>query len=348
MTTIDSDAHVIECDETWDHLTAGERKFVQKVTVHDPEGNDRRGWVIDGRLRMASGGVIDEEAMTSAVREMSDVEGRLRQMDEIGTDIQVLYPTVFLSPLTSNPAVELALCRSWNRWLADRVAKSGGRLSWVVVPPTMNIEASIEEIRFGHEHGAGGVFWRGFENGMLPNDPYFAPILEEMDHLGMAMCIHAANGTPELHNSFPSDTGIWRFKIPGITAFHAILSSQLSTRYPNIRFGFIELQAQWVPYVLKDYIRRGENGDRRHARQVDPKSIMAEHRLYVACQSDDDLAYILSYAGPDNLLAGTDFGHADTSSELLALQRLRATPDVDSQALDNLLDANPRALYQFG
>jgi len=65
----------------------------------------------------------------------------------------------------------------------------------------------------------------------------------------------------------------------------------------------------------------------------------------VACQTDDDIAYVLRYAGENNLVSGTDYGHADTSSELLALQRLREREDVAPDMMDNILNANPKALY---
>jgi predicted TIM-barrel fold metal-dependent hydrolase len=350
VSVIDADTHVIECEDTWEYMGAAQRELIQRVTIHDAKGHDRHGWVLDGRL--VSGAVVDEAATSSAVRELRDVQGRLHQMDELRTDVQVLYPTIFLFPLTEDPALEVALCRSYNRWVADRVADGHGRLSWVVVPPTLAIDSAIEEIRFGWEHGAGGVFWRGFEHGMLPEDPYFVPLLEEMDRLGLPMCIHAANGTPELVEAFPSYIGIWRFKIPGITAFHSILLSDLALRFPTLRFGFIELQAQWVPYVLKDYVRRVQKDvdpGRSHHRGsgVDPGRLMSERRMFVGCQTDDDIPYLLRYAGRHNLVAGSDFGHVDTSSELLALQQLQRLEDLDTDAVDRILDANPRALYRL-
>lgn len=51
--------------------------------------------------------------------------------------------------------------------------------------------------------------------------------------------------------------------------------------------------------------------------------MMREKRLYVACQTDDDLPYILKYSGEDNIVIGTDYGHVDSSSELDAIQTLR-------------------------
>ena len=340
MLTIDSDAHVVECDETWAYLEGQERDHTPvMVTVPDGDGGERTFWAIEGRL--ISTGPVSETDAVKSVREMSDVEGRLRQMDELGTDIQMLFPTIFLRPITTKPWLERAYCRSYNRWLAERVSKAGDRLAWAVVPPTMLLDAAIEEVRFGADHGAHAVFWRGFENGRLPNDPYFAPLFKEIDSLGMSVCVHAANGTFELHDAFPEDLGIWRFKVPGITAFQVILSSGLAQQYPHIRFGFVELQAQWVPYVITDYVRRSAH----RGVELDPTTVMVDNRLFVACQTDDDLPYVLRYAGPHNLVAGTDFGHADISSELMALQRLRTTPEVEPELIENILGANAKALY---
>jgi len=339
VATIDADAHVVESDETWKYFDKDIVNFCPARVDVNNAGRNTHFWSIDGRL--VSTGPFSETDAIKAVREMADTSGRLAQMDEIGTDYQVIFPTIFLRPVTKRPNVERAMCHSYNRWMAERVAEGGDRFSWVVVPPTMIIEEAIKEIRFGYENGATGVFWRGFERGMLPNDPYFTPIFEEINRLGMAVTVHAANGTFEIHDQFPDDNGIFRFKVPGITAFQNILTHKLAERYPNIRWGFIELCSQWVPYVLHDFVRRGE----RRGQDIDVTTLMANNNIYVACQTDDDLAYVHRYAGDSNLVSGTDFGHADTSSELLALQKLREMGSIAASSIERILDDNPRALY---
>lgn len=341
MATIDSDAHVVECEETWSYLEGEDKRYTPTLVEVPGQSQTGKFWVIDGRLVRT--GPVSETDAVKAVREMTDVPGRLKQMDEIGTDVQVLFPTIFLRPLTTKPSIERALSRSYNRWLAHRAAEGGGRFSWAVIPPTMDVSAAIEEIRFGAENGAGAVFWRGFEDGKLPTDEYFAPILAEIDRLGMTLGVHAANGTFAMHDAFEGDGGIWRFKVPGIVAFSAILAGRLPQRYPNIRWGFVELQAQWVPYVVADHVRRrGRAGE-----VLDPSTVMRDNNMFVACQTDDDLEYIIRYAGPGNLVAGTDFGHADTSSELLALQHLREDKRIESALLERILDDNARDLYKL-
>jgi predicted TIM-barrel fold metal-dependent hydrolase len=295
-------------------------------------------WALDGRL-VATGPVSETDAV-KADRELEDVPARLKHMDELGTDIQVIFPTIFLRPLTTKPRIELLLSRSYNRYLGERCERSGGRLRWAVVPPTMSIDESIEELRWGKEHGACAVFWRGIEQEKLPGSSYFDPIYAEAERLDLPICIHAATGNFTQHDLL-DDGGIFRFKVPGITAFHNVLSTKLPDRFPRLRFGFIELAAQWVPYCLHDFVRRGA----RRNQNIDMTRLMADNRMYVACQTDDDIAYVLRYAGDNNLVSGTDYGHADTSSELLALQRLREREDVRPEVMDNILNANPKALY---
>ena len=74
---------------------------------------------------------------------------------------------------------------------------------------------------------------------------------------------------------------------------------------------------------------------------------MREDRLYVACQTDDDLPYILKYSGEDNIVIGTDYGHEDTSSEIEALRKLKSNGEVRPEVIDKILYANPKALYNF-
>jgi predicted TIM-barrel fold metal-dependent hydrolase len=72
---------------------------------------------------------------------------------------------------------------------------------------------------------------------------------------------------------------------------------------------------------------------------------LRENRIYVACQTDDDLPYILKYSGPDNIVIGSDYGHADTASELEALRTLKDRGEIDAGVIEKILDDNPRALY---
>jgi predicted TIM-barrel fold metal-dependent hydrolase len=69
------------------------------------------------------------------------------------------------------------------------------------------------------------------------------------------------------------------------------------------------------------------------------------HRMYVAHQTTDDIPYVLRYSGDDNIVIGTDYGHNDTSSEFVALRKLREDWKIDPATADKFLDSNPKRLY---
>ena len=106
-------------------------------------------------------------------------------------------------------------------------------------------------------------------------------------------------------------------------AFHALVMHGIPERFPQLRIGAIEVTAQWLPYVLHDMRLRYK----KQGRRLDD-DLMRTHRLFVACQTDDDLPYVLGYGTEDNLMIGSDYGHADTASELLALKGIRDKGEI--------------------
>jgi uncharacterized protein len=114
MPAIDADAHVIETERTWEYMDPSDSKY-RPVTISRNNGRDEF-WVIDGNHIPKDN---TNETLPEESREMIGIEARLRHMDELGIDVQVVYPTVFIRPLTTNPEIELALSKSYNRWMAE-------------------------------------------------------------------------------------------------------------------------------------------------------------------------------------------------------------------------------------
>jgi predicted TIM-barrel fold metal-dependent hydrolase len=347
MGAIDSDAHVVECEKTFDYIDPEyfdlkPRVMVQKTTdviQKDNEGfAQKEFWVIDGRLQPKEGNIGHNTTKES--REMADVQVRLDHMDELNIDVQVLYPTVFLRAWTQDPSVEYALCKSYNRWLADIWKAAPDRLKWAVMPPLTSIEKSIEEMEFAKENGAVGVFLRGLECERRLDNPYFFPIYEKAQELDLPMCFHSGNNSFNVRDIYASEAGFGRSKLPVVSAFHSLLMAGIPAKFPKLRWGFVEVSAQWIPYALNDLSIRMKRKGKRMS-----KTIMADNNFYVACQVTDDLGYVLEYAGEDNLVVGTDYGHSDTSTEIEALRKIKDDGKISSAVADKILDANARALY---
>ena len=73
--------------------------------------------------------------------------------------------------------------------------------------------------------------------------------------------------------------------------------------------------------------------------------MLSENRIYVACQTTDDLPYILEHVGDNNIVLGTDYGHNDTSSEIDAMRRLKADMKISEDSVERILGRNAQALY---
>lgn len=342
--TIDSDAHVIETDRTWEFMAGADAKYKPVTVKPTEEDSGRLFWIIDGKLKQRRTNIGSDT--TEASRELMDVGARLAHMDELGTDIQVLYPTIYTRKIADNPAADTALGKSYNRWLAEIWSQSNDRLRWIAVPPLMDLSKAEGELKFAKDHGACGIFMRGFEGDRHLSDPYFFPLYDILSDLDMPVCVHAGSSNPEVAQflGFGTDGGSFLVsKLPVISAFHTLLLHKIPERFPKLRFAFVEAASGWVPHILHDLVRRFAQANGRHLEGVVTDEMLREARMYVACQTDDDLPYLLGVTGDDNVIIGTDYGHADTASELMALNTFRSTtlPAV----ADKILDVNARAVY---
>src|SRR5262244_2464679 len=288
MAVIDSDAHVLETARTWDYMLESEQEYKPRIVATPNDlSSGGESWLIDN-VYIGKARNVGHETPKEA-REMDDINARLRHMDELDVDVQVLYPTIFLRPFTRRPELELAVTRSYNRWLVDIWKRAPERLRWVAVLPLLTMDKAMEEARFAKENGACGIFMRGLEGDKRLSDPHFFPLYEEAGRLDLPVCVHSATGS----------------------------------------------------FAIHDFARRFERGGKK----VDKQDVLRKNRIYVACQTDDDLPYVLKYSGEDQLVIGTDYGHDDTSSEILALRKLKEDGTVPPEIVNKILDDNARALY---
>ncbi len=348
---IDADAHVIEQPYTWTFLEEDERKY-EPMIVNFASGPEQRGangnvkqefWVVDGRIQNKDSNLGMNTSQES--REMDSIDARLEHMKELKIDAQVLYPTLFLRPLTTNASVERALTRSYNRWLAEIWNKAPGRFPWVLLPPLFSsISVIREEMEWCKENGACGVFMRGLECERRLSDPYFHELYAAAEELDLMIGVHSGNGAFEIHDFFDGESGFNKFKLPCVGAAHDLLMTDTPAKFPKLRWGFIEVSAEWIPYMLNDLGLRLK----RRGRPFSKTSILKDNNIFVACQVTDDLAHVLDHIGPDNLVVGTDYGHHDTSTQIEALRMIRDDGKLPAEIVDKILGDNAARLYGLG
>ena len=76
--------------------------------------------------------------------------------------------------------------------------------------------------------------------------------------------------------------------------------------------------------------------------------IFRQHRLYVTCQSHEDIPYLLQFGTEDHLMIGTDYSHADQSAEIEAIDMIRRMGEegrITKTQVKKILEDNPAAFY---
>ncbi|MXY59213.1 MAG: hypothetical protein F4Y96_01685, partial [Chloroflexi bacterium] len=96
---IDSDTHVDETDDTWDFILPEDEAYkptTQYPSNPDPNRPPVRYWLVNGNRKHRRIRDDGKSGTPLEARELLDVQTRLRHMDELGTQTQVIYPSLFL------------------------------------------------------------------------------------------------------------------------------------------------------------------------------------------------------------------------------------------------------------
>jgi predicted TIM-barrel fold metal-dependent hydrolase len=356
---IDADTHVDECEETWDyfpksmeHLKPATMVFVEGQTPPYLKAGYNRVWFIDGQVFRRQ---IRDDARTGttvASRELHDISVRIRDMDELAVDVQVIYPTIFISELTRRAELDVAICKSYNRWISDRLSDSGGRLRWVAVPPLRSIPDALDEIRWAKEAGAVGIYKRPYEcDDRHPSDPYFHPVYELAQDLELPICMHVSSPwRPVVSLLTTLQSEITSNHVAG--AFFDLVLANTPAQFPDLRWGFIEAGAGWAGHQLwaaranvhRD-TRPDEGKSELAAARAHNRNYLKENGLFITCEVTEDLPRIMEDVGDDNLLVGSDYGHPDRASVWGAQRYICERDDVPAESATKLVNDNAAVFY---
>ncbi|MDE0454631.1 MAG: amidohydrolase family protein [Gammaproteobacteria bacterium] len=353
---IDADTHLIETAAIWEHLTEKERvhrpqaiELDEGIMVPPIQAPMTSVWVIDGQLYARTNLEMIEEFSGGDVKPgalgMTDPVERLKAMDLQGVDMHVIFPSLFLALAPESPAVELALSRAYNRFLADRCSGSNGRLRWVMQPSLKSMNETMKAIAWCKDRGAVGIHLRGLEGNRPVDHPDFYPIYRVAEDLDLPICVHIGNASPafrQIRRNTEDRPSRFHMSVPTLMSFTAIATSEISTMFPKLRFGFFEIGSSWLTYLVVQAHKVRDHRDRRAFTQ----SVMRERNLYVTCEEHEELPLILQYAGDANLVLGSDYGHPGDVDESIFVQRkFLARQDVADEQKKRILSDNARTLF---
>ena len=337
----DGDGHVVEWEGTFSDEYL-EPAFCDRrpVVVETGEYEHDYMWEIDGaRMRVGGSpssrdGVVSTEYVKMAAWRGSHESGefhtaadRLTVMDAEDTWLSVNYPTLFLQwPVAKDPALNQALTRAYNNWVADVSGQSPDRLKWVTVIDAHDPKEAAREMLRTKKMGSVGVMVLG-EYGAKPLDhPDFTPIWETANDIGMPINVHPGTGALDAWADYPS-VAADQFLMSVVRGFKTICTSGLLDRYPNVSVSFLETGCTWVDFAIEvmdfvlDNVRdrikldalRSEHKAivERGLPKMTPIEYIKAGRIYIGFEVDDDLLpYMVEKYGTDCWVYASDIPHA--------------------------------------
>jgi predicted TIM-barrel fold metal-dependent hydrolase len=231
----DSDSHVVEPRDMWEQYLEPEYRVLGKHALWREDGKTNSYLKVNGEMfrdTMHSNiprhaiwrpgmtwdaiGELDPQTWHATNEGAWDPQVRLRDMDAMGVDQTLLYPTWFAEGfhLVHDPDVAYALARAYNNWIADFCAAAPERLFAAAMVPLQNMDFALEELqRVAKLPCFRGAFLRPmFLEGRYFTHPYYDPLWAELERLGMTAAVHP---TPGLWNPEWTSHGPFFEKIRG-------------------------------------------------------------------------------------------------------------------------------------
>lgn len=371
MRYIDADGHVEECPTTFSDQYLDPAFRSRRPSVIGRDG--MAYWVIDEELfprRVGRGcnnlgtpvsyegkptkhSALKPDSLESM--ELTDINARLRSMDEEDIALQVVYPSLFLAyPLTSNNAFASALSSSYNRWLGDRLA-GNERIRWAAIVNLDDAQGAARQVREAKSLGAVAVMVLGTAGDLTLDHPTLFPFYEALAENDLPLAVHVGWGCPSLNNLYSHiyPSGVIAFLVPVLMGLVALISGGILDRFPNLRITFLEAGCQWVHFVLERlehrFKRTGTQLSTFHSltapqHALPPMEYVRRGNLFFSTEAEDVLLpQVVELVGQENIVFGSDMPHGDRHQ--FAARMLMERKDVNEAAKLSILGKNPARLY---
>ncbi|MDJ0786428.1 MAG: amidohydrolase family protein [Myxococcota bacterium] len=359
----DFDSHIMEpLDWLESYADPDVRALLRPVN----DGNAERVAFIDGAVEAQAARVGDaaaNEALESELMHMKnkgylalgafDPDERIRAMDLLGFEQQLLFPTVSFPQFAyeKDPVVRIGGARAMNRGLAD-YGRVDARL-WPVgyVPLGVGVEAAAPVLEEALKDGC-----RVIAIDMVP-DPDglsfthadYDPIWARLQEAGTPIAIHVGvhgpwgKGLPAgFHNNgrphLPQLDDAPREALPFMSISHpaelflaALVFDGVLERFPGLRVAVAELGATWVPAFLR-MLDHSQRAFRRIQPQLSELSLKPSE--YIRRQvkfspfAGEPVGWMIEEAGDELFAFASDYPHHEGTDDPIRRfdQTLEGTP----------------------
>lgn len=279
----------------------------------------------------SAGIVVDEQKIWTtknwAARGSFDAESRLEALDLMGVDRQVIFPDGLQASLLASRAPGAPeAAKVYNDYVIDWAKPGTGRLQPTAIVTTYSVAGAVAEAERTIGAGAFGVYLSCSvpPAGFAPADPAWDPFWDLLAQTRTPAFLHAGSQEGFFDKAWgriPGPLGARELGAFSLATGHvgpqvyltSMLFGGVFERHPELRFGIIELTAQWVgPLVEKLEQSVAESGRRmRQYLSMTPAQYMTRNVRVTPFWWEPVDQYIDRYGLADVYVFSTDYPHVE-------------------------------------
>jgi aminocarboxymuconate-semialdehyde decarboxylase len=294
------------------------------------------GFTFEGGAVIAPGYVPHE-----LYRSLTDPASKILELEAGGLEGAVVCaePSLFLYEVGVDLALELSA--TVNAGLAEFCTHFPDRLRWMAHVPLQEPGQAQHVLDEAVRNGAVGVEIGSAVASRRPDEPDFDVFWAAAERLGLPVFVHPAYNRPNGDLSTYYLQNVIGNPLETTIFIERMICSGVLERHPRLQL-ILAHAGGFFPYQV---------GRLRHARTVrvelesapaDPWSYV-RRQVYIDCISHDQqaLKYLVSCAGPDRVVMGTDFPY-----DMATVSPMRALlAAVSADEARQIAEDNPRQLF---
>jgi uncharacterized protein len=257
---VDADAHHYET-EAWQDVV----KYIEDPVLRHLAQSRRYAEQPNALLNISTGnqqnaGRLPRYPMRADEKgdpgEPRDVTLIRREMESIGIDCQVVFPTPMLE-LGLHPDIEIEAQLSWayTRWITEEILPHEPRIKTMVYLPFHDPKACVQVIeKFSDNPGVVGFMVTSARFGKPVHHNDYMPVYRALEERDMPLGFHAifnqGDRSFEGMNRFLSVHALG-FVVPNMVHMTNLLINGIPERFPNLKIIWIESGLAWVPFLAQ-------------------------------------------------------------------------------------------------
>lgn len=251
-----------------------------------------------------------------------------------------------------------------NRWMADYVAQKPAARAGIGQIFLNDLDDAIADVQWCKDNGLRGGVLVGSPpvtcNWLKPlYDPYYDPLWEACQELGVPVNAHSGTGGPryQMAPAMPA-VHVAEMVFYSQRPFVYLILGGVFERFPRLTFVLTEAGCSWIPGVLSQLdglmneLRRGKTGEMRFDGETLPPRSATEYfrqNCYIGVSQPrpSDIAAALGPVGLDRVMWGSDYPHEEGTHPFTREHLRQVANHLTPEQMQQFLAGNAAKVYGF-